>query len=101
MTLGEFIKNFSQNNLIRLMYKDKGGHRLVLDTWNDVSMDWEVNKAKGKNRHYINNQVIGLASILQTDGHYPEALNIIIEELENQPIVNEQKDEKVFYSESV
>ena len=101
MTLGEFIKNFSHNNLIRLMYKDKGGHRLVLDTWNDVSMDWEVNKAKGKNRHYINNQVLGLASILQTDGHYPEALNIVIEELENQPFVEEQKDEKVFYSESV
>lgn len=101
MTLGEFIKNFSHNNLIRLMYKDKGEHRLVLDTWNDVSMDWEINKAKGKNRHYINNQVIGLASILQTDGHYPEALNIVIEELENQPIVEEQKDEKVFYSESV
>ena len=101
MTLGGFIKNFSHNNLIRLMYKDKGGYRLVLDTWNDVSMDWEINKAKGKNRHYINNQVIGLASILQTDGHYPEALNIVIEELENQPIINEQKDEKVFYSESV
>ena len=101
MTLGEFIKNFSHNNLIRLVYKHEGGYRLVLDTWNDVSMDWEVNKAKEKNRHYINNQVLGLASILQTGGHYPEALNIIIEELENQPIVEEQKDEKVFYSESV
>lgn len=101
MTLGEFIKNFSHNNLIRLVYKHKGGHRLVLDTWNDVSMDWEVNKAKGKNRHYINNKVLGLASILITDGYYPEALNIVIEELENQPIVEEQKDEKVFYSESV
>lgn len=100
MTLGEFIKNFSHNNLIRLVYKNKGGHRLVLDTWNDVSMDWEVNKAKGKNRHYIDNQVLGLASIL-TDGHYPEALNIVIEELENQPIIEEQEDEKVFYSESV
>lgn len=101
MTLGEFIKNFSHNNLIRLVYKNKGGHRLVLDTWNDVSMDWEVNKAKGKNRHYIDNKVLGLASILITDGHYPEALNIVIEELENQPIVEEHKDEKVFYSESV
>ena len=67
----------------------------------DVSMDWEVNKAKGKNRHYIDNKVLGLASILITDGHYPEALNIVIEELENQPIVEEHKDEKVFYSESV
>ena len=89
MTLGEFIKNFSHNNLIRLVYKHKGGHKLVLDTWNDVSMDWEVNKAMGKNRHYIDNQVPGLASIL-TEGNYPEALNIIIEELEDQPFMAEQ-----------
>lgn len=91
MTLGEFIKNFSHNNIIRLLYKHKGGHRLVLNDWNEVSMDWEVNAAKGKNRHYINNKVLGLASILITNGHYPEALNIVIEELDDQPIVEEQK----------
>ena len=52
MKLGEFIKNFSHNNLIRLVYKNKGGHEIVLENWGDVSMDWEVNKAKGKNiRH--------------------------------------------------
>ena len=48
MKLGEFIENFSHNNLIRLVYKYKGGHILVLDDWNTVSMDWEVNKQKGK-----------------------------------------------------
>ena len=50
MKLGEFIKNFSHNNLIRLVYENKGGHKIVLENWDDVSMDWEVNKAKGKNK---------------------------------------------------
>jgi hypothetical protein len=31
MKLGEFIKNFSHNNLIRLLYECEGGHKLVLD----------------------------------------------------------------------
>ena len=38
MKLGEFIKNFSHNNMIRLVYKNKGGHEVVLTDWNDVSM---------------------------------------------------------------
>lgn len=94
MKLGEFIKNFSHNNLIRLVYKHKGGHKIVLNDWNDVSMDWEVNKGIGKNRHFINNEVIGIASIV-TRGHYPEAINIIIERLENQPIIEEKKEENI------
>lgn len=57
MKLGEFIKNFSHNNLIRLHYKIKGGQELVLEDWNDVSMDWEINKQQGIFRHYINNEV--------------------------------------------
>ena len=44
MKLGEFIKNFSHNNMIRLLYKHQGVHKLVLENWNDVSMDWQVNK---------------------------------------------------------
>jgi hypothetical protein len=84
MKLGEFLETFSHNNLIRLVYKEKGGHRLVLDDWDDVSMDWEVIKERGKNRHYINNEVTGLVSIFSTGGHYPEAINIEIENLENQ-----------------
>ena len=96
MKLGEFIEKFSHNNLIRLVYKEKGGNRLVLEDWNDVSMDWEVNKQKGKFRHYINNEVLGLASICFQPGsgiHYPEAINIVIEELENQPMIDEVEDE--------
>lgn len=89
MKLGEFIKNFSHNNMIRLVHKNKGGHEIVLDTWDDVSMDWEVNKAKGKNRHYVNNEVLGIVGILGAGKHYPEAINIVIEKLENQPFVDE------------
>ncbi len=88
MKLGEFIKNFSHNNLIRLHYEVVGGHETVLESSNDVSMDHQVNNGKGKNRHYINNEVIGLASICYY-GHYPEAINIVIERLENQPYIDE------------
>jgi hypothetical protein len=91
MKLKEFIENFSHNNIIRLMYKEKGGHRCVLESWNDVSMDHEILKGKGKNRHYINNEVLGLAGIYFNAGHchYPEAINIVIEELENQPMIDD------------
>jgi hypothetical protein len=99
MKLGEFIKQFSHNNIVRLVHKEKGGHKLVLEDWNDVSMDHEITRGKGKNRHYINNEVLGLATItfLPASGcHYPEAINIVIEELENQPQVDETPNETVF-----
>lgn len=65
MKLGEFIKNFTHNNVIRLVYKVKNNHgyEVVLNDWNDVSMDWEVNKGQGKYRHYINNEVLGLTTL--------------------------------------
>lgn len=88
MKLGEFIKNFSHNNLVRLVYKHEGGHETVLEDWNAVSMDHEILRGKSKNRHYINNEVLGLCSIL-SGGHYSEAINICIERLENQPFVAE------------
>ena len=100
MKLGEFIQNFSHNNIVRLMYKEKGGHRCVLEDWNDVSMDHEILKSRGKNRHYIDNEVLGLATICFRPGdgihHYPEALNIVIEELENQPFIEEIPREENF-----
>ena len=100
MKLGEFIKNFSHNNIIRLHYKEPGGNGLVLRDWNDVSMDHEILNGKGKNRHYINNEVVGLVSIcLRPElGHrYPEAINIVIEPLENQPYIEEVIDEQQHY----
>ena len=104
MKLGEFIEKFSHNNLIRLHYKIKGGNRLVLEDWNDVSMDWEVNKAKGKFRHYVNNEVLGLTSIYfppKSGQHYPEAINIVIEEIENQPMIDEVEDNITTMCESI
>lgn len=95
MKLGEFIKKCIEPNcLIRLVYKNKSGHKLVLDDWNDVSMEWQVLKAKGKNRHYIDNEVLGVTSILMTSGSYTEAINIVIEELENQPYIDEIEEVK-------
>lgn len=104
MKLGEFIKNFSHNNVIRLVYKHKGGHEVVLNDWNDVSMDWEVNKQKGKFRHYINNEVLGLATICFGVGqgiHHVDALNIVIERLEDQPYLDELVDQGNCNSESL
>ncbi len=92
MKLGEFIQNFSHNNIIRLVHNDEGGHRIVHENWNDVSMDHEVIRGIGKNRHYLNNEVLGLATIYLGPGQgqsYPEALNIIIEKLENQEYIKE------------
>jgi len=103
MKLGEFIKNFSHNNIVRLHYKIKGGNQCVLDDWNDVSMDHEILKGKGKNRHYINNEVLGLSAIYLTHGrghHYPEAINIVIEKLDDQPMIEETPDKTEFYTES-
>ena len=100
MKLGEFIKNFSHNNIIRLHYKEPGGNGLVLKDWNDVSMDHEILKGKGKNRHYINNEVLGLTAIYlipERGHHYPEAINIVIEKLENQPYIEEVIDEQQHY----
>lgn len=94
MKLGEFIEKFSHNNMIRLHYKSKVGLELVLEDWNDVSMDWEITSQKGKYRHYINNEVLCLKGIL-IFGHpcsYPEALNIVIEKLGNQPFLEEVVD---------
>jgi hypothetical protein len=93
MKLGEFIKEFSHNNMIRLVYQIKGGYKTVLESWDDVSMDHEINKSKGKNRHYINNKVLGVVGILNAGKHYTEAINIIIERLDNQPFIEEISNE--------
>ena len=80
MKLGEFIENFSHNNLIRLHYQIPVGNTCVVDDFDEVSMDWEVNKNKGPYSKYKNHEVLGLASIL-CGGPYSEAINIVIEEI--------------------
>jgi len=92
MKLGEFIKNFSHNNIIRLWYKEGSDHRSVAGNCNNVSMDHDVINQKGIFRDYINNEVLSLITVVfhsSTPCHYPEALNIVIEELEDQPVLED------------
>jgi len=84
MKLGEFIKQFSHNNIVRLVYDFEGGSEIVAEDWNTVSMDHEIVRQVGVFRHYIDNEVLGLTSIL-VKGQYPEAINIRIEKIDNQP----------------
>lgn len=103
MKLGEFIKQFSHNNLIRLWYKTKEGHKIVAETFNDVAMDWGVNKQKGIFRHYIDNEILELTTchFSQHSTRYPEAINIVIERLENQPIIEEVDNKSDIYNKAI
>ena len=96
MTLGEFIQKFSHNNIIRLWYAERNGNRLVLKNHNDTSMDWQVLYQQGPYRHFINNKVIKLTTYTypsRINVRHPEALNIVIEKLQNQPYLEEIPDE--------
>ena len=91
MKLGEFIEAFSHNNIIRLHYVNEGeggGNICVLENFDQVSMDWEVNLGKGKYARYKNHEVIKLLSIC-TDSKYPEAINILIERKPTEDIRDE------------
>ena len=100
MKLKEFIETvIEHNSLVRLLYKEKSNHRIVNNDWDDVSMEHEILKGYGNDRHYINNEVLGICSI-HTGGHYPEAINIVIEELENQPFIEETIRDNEFNTES-
>ena len=103
MNLGEFITKFSHNNIIRLLYKTEEGHEVVANNWNDVGMDWEVTKQRGKFRHFVANKVLGLATISfrkDDNVHYKEALNIVIERLDNQPYLEDSsKPEYIYHAE--
>ena len=80
MKLVKFIKKFVEHNsLIRLVYKEKSGHKIVLNDWDDVSMEHVILKGEGKYSHYINHKVIGVTDIL-VSGPYSESINIVIEE---------------------
>lgn len=93
MNLLDFINCYIQpNSIIRLVYKTKEGYEAVNEKWEDISMEWEIARVKGANRHYANNKVIGIAGIL-SDCRYPETINIVIEKMENQPFVKELKED--------
>ena len=81
MILKDFIHEYVEHNsLVRVLYKHKGGHKLILDDWDDVDMDWEIVRGEGKYAPYINHKELYLASIL-VRGPYSEAINIVIEEI--------------------
>lgn len=81
MILKDFIKEYVEgNSLVRVLYKNPGGHKLVLDDWNDVAMDWEIVRGQGKYAAYINHKVLGVTSIV-VRGPYSESINVVIEEI--------------------
>ena len=81
MTLKDFVKQYVEHDsLIRVVYKLPGGHKAVLNSWSEVSMDHELLKMKGKFAKFANHEVIGLASILTT-GSYSDAINIVVKEI--------------------
>lgn len=90
MILKEFIDEYIEHNsLVRVLYKHKGGHKLILNDWDDVDMDHQIIKGKGKYAPYTNHKVLGVASI-EVRGPYSEAINIVIEEIPLH-ILREQK----------
>lgn len=91
MNLKEFIDEYIEHNsLVRVLYKHRGGHKLVLDDWDEVDMDHQIIKGKGKYAPYVNHKVLGVASIL-VRGPYSEAVNIVIEEIP----LNKLRDNKI------
>jgi hypothetical protein len=81
MILKDFVREYiNHNSLVRLVYKIPGGSKLVLDSWDDVDMSWQVVKGEGRFRSYINHQVIYITDI-SVRGNYSEAINIVIEEI--------------------
>jgi hypothetical protein len=97
MKLGEFIEKFIRpNSMVRLLYRgEEGNYITVLNDWDCVSMEWEILKSKSDNRHFINNEVIGIKDILIHKCPYSEAINIVIEKLDPQPQVEEVIDEYI------
>lgn len=81
LTLKEFVEtHILPNTLIRLWYQmDDGGFESVIEDFNkEVSMEWELLKEKGIYKDFINSKVLGVKDIFIREGHYSEAINIVI-----------------------
>ena len=77
--LKDFVGKFVEHNtLFRLLYKNKSGHEIVLNDWNDVSMEHELLKGKGKFAQFADHEVCGVTDVLIRHGHCTEAVNIVI-----------------------
>jgi len=79
MELKEFVTQFvCDNTLIRLWFEleESSGHIMAC---NDLAMEHEIMKGKGRLADFSKNKVIGVKDILIPDGRYVEAVNIVIE----------------------
>lgn len=93
MKLKDFIDEYIEHNsLVRVLYKIPGGHELILNDWDEVDMDHQIIKGKGKYSPYINHEVVGIACI-SVRGPYSEAINIVIEKIP----LNELRSRKLDY----
>ena len=83
MELKEFVEKFiCKNSLIRLWYPCDGGHEMVIpDDKKSVCMEWKITKCMGVYKKYLTHKVIGVTDI-DTNGCFPEAINIVIEKIE-------------------
>lgn len=79
MKLKEFTETFiAKNSLVRLWYPNfNHGHSLVLDTIDDVFMDWEIEKELHEAAKYTDHEV-GCVVDIVCGGKYSEAINIVI-----------------------
>lgn len=79
MKLKKFIKRFVvANTTIRLWHPGIGGCDLVKQHIDAVGMEHEILNPNSNIYDYRNYKVVGVTDI-NVDGHYPEAVNIIIE----------------------
>lgn len=82
LTLKEFVEQFTcPNTMIRLWYKKNSfsyPYSLIKDDVDDVIMNHALLKGVGIELEYLNSKVIGVNGVL-VDGHYPEAVNIVID----------------------
>lgn len=96
MILKDFIDQFvERNSLVRVLYKTPTGHKLILKDWDEIDMEHQILKGKGKYGPYINHNVVGVASIA-TSGHYQETINIVIEEIPLH-ILREEKINRILF----
>jgi len=77
MKLKDFIENFiGKNTLVRLWYKTATGGHIMAD--NNVLMEWEALKGE-----YSDHNVLYVKDILIPDVPHSEAVNIVIEKIDN------------------
>jgi len=84
MNLKDFVGEYVHcNAVVRLVYREGGGHKVVADNWSAVSMAWEIVKGEGVFKDYCDRRVLWITDIFSPQ--YPEAINVVIEDLPTHP----------------